>query len=33
MQENVLYNNSEPWMKKDSRLFDVTMGAYDGVEV
>ena len=33
MQENLLYNNSEPWMKKDSRLFDVTMGAYDGVEV
>ena len=33
MQENLLYNNSEPWMKKDSRLFNVTMGAYDGVEV
>ena len=33
MQGNLLYNNSEPWMKKDSGLFDVTMGAYDGAEV
>ena len=33
MQGNLLYNNSEPWMKKDSGLFDVTMGAYDEAEV
>ena len=26
-------DNSEPCMKKDSGLFDVTMGAYDGPEV
>ena len=29
-RKSLLYNNSEPWMKKDSGLFDVTMGAYDG---
>ena len=29
----LLYGNIEPWMKKDSGLFDVTMGAYDGAEV
>ena len=27
------YNNNGHWMKKDCRLFDVTMGAYDGAEV
>ena len=32
-RKSLLYGNSEPWMKKDSRLFDVTMGAYDGAEV
>ena len=32
-RKSLLYNNSEPWMKKDSGLFDVTMGAYDGTEV
>ena len=32
-RKSLLYNNSEPWMKKDSGLFDVTMGAYDGAEV
>ena len=26
-------DNSEPWMNKDSGLFDATMGAYDGAEV
>ena len=31
-RKSLLYNNSEPWMKKDSRLFDVMMGAYDGAE-
>ena len=29
----LLCDISEPWMKKDSRLFDVTMSAYDGAEV
>ena len=32
-RKSLLYNNSEPWMKKDSGLFDVTMGAYHGLEV
>ena len=32
-RKSLLYDNSEPWMKKDSRLFDVTMVAYDGAEV
>ena len=32
-RKSLLYDNSEPLMKKDSRLFDVTMGAYDGAEV
>ena len=32
-RKSLLYGNSEPWMKKDSGLFDVTMGAYDGAEV
>ena len=32
-RKSLLYDNSEPWMKKDSGLFDVTLGAYDGAEV
>ena len=32
-RKSLLYDNSEPWMKKDSGLFDVTMSAYDGPEV
>ena len=32
-RKSLLYNNSEPWLKNNSRLFDVSMGAYDGVEV
>ena len=32
-RKSLLYDNSGPWMKNDSRLFDVSMGAYDGVEV
>ena len=32
-RKSFLYDNSEPWMKKDSGLFDLTMGAYDGAEV
>ena len=32
-RKSLLYDNRKPWMKKDSGLFDVTMGAYDGAEV
>ena len=32
-RKSLLYDNSEPWMKKDSGWFDLTMGAYDGAEV
>ena len=32
-RKSLLYDNSEPWMKKDSGLFDVTMRVYDGAEV
>ena len=32
-QKSVLYNNGEPWVKKEGGSFDVTMGAYDGAEV
>ena len=31
-KKSLLYDNSEPWIKKDSGLFDVTMGAFDGTE-
>ena len=32
-RKSLIYHNSEPWMKKHSRLFDVTMGTYNGAEV
>ena len=32
-RKSLFYDNSELWMKKDSGLFDVTTGAYDGAEV
>ena len=32
-RKSLLFDNSESWMKKDSGLFDVSMGAYDGAEV
>ena len=32
-RKSLLYCNDTPWMKKESGLFDVTMGAYDGAEV
>ena len=28
-----MYNEGEPWIKKQSNSFDVTMGSYDGAEV
>ena len=32
-RKSLLFNNGEPWIKKDSGLFDVTMGAFDRAEV
>ena len=32
-RKSLLFYNGKPWMKKDSDLFDVSMGAYDGAEV
>ena len=32
-RKSLLYCDKKPWMKKESGLFDVTMGAYDGAEV
>ena len=29
----VLYNDGEPWVKKEDGSFDDTMGAYDGVDI
>ena len=31
--KSLLFDGSDTWMKKQSGLFDVTMGAYDGTEV
>ena len=32
-RKSLLFNKQQSWIKKESRLFDVTMVAYDGVEV
>ena len=32
-RKSLLFNNQQAWIKKESGLFDVTMGAYDGAEV
>ena len=32
-RKSLLFNDQQTWIKRDSGLFDVTMGAYDGVEV
>ena len=32
-RKSLLYDNREPWIKKDIGLFDVTMGAYIGAEI
>ena len=32
-RKSLLYNNEIPWQKKNTKLFDVAMGAYDGAEV
>ena len=32
-RESLLCNEGEPWIKKQSNNFDVTVGSYDGAEV
>ena len=32
-RKSLLYNEGEPWIKKPSNNFDVTIGSYDGAEV
>ena len=32
-RKSVLYNDGDPWVKKESGSFDITMGAYDWAEV
>ena len=32
-RKSLLFNNGESWIKQGNKLFDVTMGAYDGAEV
>ena len=32
-RKSLLYKEGEPWIKKQSNNFNVTMGSYDGVEV
>ena len=32
-KKSLLFNKQQIWIKKESGLFDVTMGAYDGAEV
>ena len=32
-RKSLLFDENDTWMKKQSGLFDITMGAYDGVEV
>ena len=32
-RESLLFNNQQAWIKRESGLFNVTMGAYDGAEV
>ena len=33
VRKSLLFNKQQIWIKKESGLFDVTMGAYDGAEV
>ena len=32
-RKSLLFNDQQTWIKRDSGLFDITLGAYDGVEV
>ena len=33
VRKSLLFDEKDAWIKKQSGLFDVTMGAYDGAEV
>jgi len=33
VRQNFLYNNNEPWVKRDLENFDVPMGSFDSAEV
>ena len=33
IRKSVLYNDGEPWVKKEGGRFDINMGAYDRAEV
>ena len=33
VRKSLLFDSNQPWIKRDSDTFDVTMGAYDGVEI
>ena len=32
-QKSLLFHSNQPWIKRDSNTFEVTMGAYDGAEI
>ena len=32
-RKSLLFCNEKPWMKREGKLFDVTMGPYDSAEV
>ena len=32
-RKSLLHKEGEPWIKKQSNNFDVTMGSYDGAEI
>ena len=32
-RKSPLFHSNQPWIKRDSETFDVTMGAYDGADI
>ena len=32
-KKSILFNNNQAWVKKGNKLFNVTMGSFDGAEV
>ena len=32
-EKYLLFHSNQPWIQKDSEIFDVIMGAYDGAEI
>ena len=32
-RKSLFFHSNQPWIKRDSDTFDVTMGAYDGAEI